>query len=147
MAILLSPSDRAEANCSARDAIPAELLALDLIPVQLQALRRQGSVHREQRGKRATIYKLRFRYQGRQHVKYLGTDEAAALRMQAALRQWQAAKQRRRAQRQLLKRASQMLRTSKQTLTPLLEAEGYHYHGQAIRRRRKSVSRKVVSPA
>jgi hypothetical protein len=89
---------------------------------QLRALRRQGFVATERRGaSRKKIHKLRFRWQGRQQVRYLGTDPGAAAQVRAALERWQSeARRRREAQRA----ARQARQAAKRQLTPLLPERG-----------------------
>jgi hypothetical protein len=101
-----------------------------------EALKRQGSIHRERRGN-TWIYKLRFRRAGKQTVRYLG-GAAAARKFAEVLAAWQAPRRTARRLKQLTQLARRRLRESKKTLTPQLERCGYHYHGLLIRRRRSS---------
>ena len=60
------------------------LAGLQMTALELQALRRQGFVSREQRGKRS-YFKLRFRLLGQQRAKYIGSDPAVARQVQRNL--------------------------------------------------------------
>jgi hypothetical protein len=109
---------------------------LHLEAATIALLERQGFVQAEQRSPSSIVYKLRFRSQGRQHVRYLGTDNALAERVREALKNL---RRRRECESQLSQLAGQVgrrLRSAKGELAPLLHELGYHFHGQAIRRRR-----------
>jgi len=109
------------------------LSRLALSDEELSALTRQGSVLSEKRGGQF-IYRLRFRVDGRQRVRYVSPRDAAALEAELALLQ-----RRVRAHRRVTRLAAlarQLLGQRKSTLAPLLEARGYHFHGHAVRRRR-----------
>ncbi len=112
------------------------LANLPLTDVEHAALVRQGSVSAEPRHRRSTVYKLRFRLDGRQVVKYLGTDPAAAAVVRRELEQLQRAVRTRAASRRLVRSARALLRDNKQMLRPELERAGFHFHGHAVRRRR-----------
>jgi hypothetical protein len=104
---------------------------------QLWALRRQGFVSRECRGAgRKEIYKLRFRWQRRQQVRYLGSDPAVAAQVRAVLIQWQASARRRREAQRAARQARRALRDAKRRLEPRLAETGFAFHGLAIRRTR-----------
>ena len=55
---------------------------------ELRALSRQGFVHSERRGTK-TIFRLRFRVDGRQRVRYVARHDAAAIEAELALLQFQ----------------------------------------------------------
>jgi hypothetical protein len=97
------------------------------------ALARQGTVRSEKRGSK-TVFRLRFRVQGRQCARYVRAADAAALQAELALLQRRVRACRRLARLAAL--ARQLLRERKSALTPLLESQGYHFHGQQIRRAR-----------
>lgn len=119
------------------DATAGLLTGYGLTAEQLCALRRQGFVSRECRGAgRKEIYKLRFRWQGRQQVRYLGTDPGAAAQVRAALEQWQSAARRRREAQRAARQARRTLRAAKRQLAPRLAEAGFAFHGLAIRRTR-----------
>jgi hypothetical protein len=80
-------------------------------------------------------YKLRFRLGGNQHVRYIGNIEMARA-VEAGLLVLQQNVQRRRQLTALARAGSHQLRHAKQVLQPLLEIQGFHFHGQAIRKRR-----------
>lgn len=126
----------------------AGLAHLRLSPADLAALARQGFVTAERRGRR-TYYKLRFRRGGRQQVRYLGSDPARAAAVERALDQLQQARRHELELPRLTAAARRTMRESKQTLAPLLEAEGLRFHGYAIRRprRERSVELQIDSRA
>lgn len=102
------------------------------------ALRSNGFVCSEERSY-CQVYKLRFRVQGRQRVRYLGTVPAVAEAVRLELMKWQ--RRRRAAQRlrQAVQYARQVLRESRQRLEPLVLAAGFKLHGREIRRPRRKV--------
>jgi hypothetical protein len=125
-------------DASAPEAVNRSPLArLELGAAELAALRRQGFVAREMRGKRTTVFKLRFRFGGRQRVRYLGTDPEQAERIQRELSELQSGRRADLALGRLHRAAAQMLRDSKQRLEPWMQQAGLRFHGGAIRRPRK----------
>ena len=112
------------------------LRRLQLPDQALAALRTQGFVPPEPHG-RKRIYKLRFRLDGRQHVRFLGDDEELARTVQEELRVLQRETRNQRQFADLRRRTRRILRQSKSALEGLLEEHGFHYHGQAIRKRRR----------
>ena len=114
--------------------LPA-LADLGLDDEDLDALARQGFVAVERR-REQTYFKLRYRCDGRQRVRYVGgRDRAQAV--QAALEALQSDVRLRRRLVALCQVATRSLRDAKDTLEPLLEARGLHFHGRAIRKRRE----------
>jgi hypothetical protein len=110
------------------------LTKLRLHDADFAALARQGFVAVERRGEQ-TYFKLRFRRDGRQRVRYIGgPDQARAVEAELAVLQTDLRMRRRLAI--LCQLASQSMRNAKQNLEPLLEARGLHFHGRAIRQRR-----------
>jgi hypothetical protein len=106
---------------------------------ELTSLCRQGFISREQRRpEQAPLYKLRYRLEGRQRVRYLGSDPAfiGVIRHELSVIQ-QTAKRHRKMQR-VLRLARRGLRRAKSALAPLLATEDCYYHGFAIRRRRRT---------
>ena len=69
--------------------VPPVLASLHLSPLELTALRRQGSVIRVVRGRTGFAFKLRLRLQGKQVARYIGTDPATAATLAAELSEWQ----------------------------------------------------------
>ena len=108
---------------------------LALSDEELGALTRQGFIRSERRG-RKTIFRLRYRVHGRQHVRYVSPRDAAAL--EAELGSLQRRVRARRRLTGLAALARQVLRHRRSTLAPLLEARGYHFHGHQIRRCRNA---------
>jgi len=103
----------------------------------MESLRTQGFVCAEPRS-RKQIYKLRFRLDSRQHVRFLGDDAEVAREVQAELNTLQREILSRRQFAELRRGLRNVLKQSKVSLQGLLEERGFHYHGQAIRRRRKA---------
>lgn len=100
---------------------------------EYEALKEQGFVSIDRRGKRH-IYKLRFRYEGRQRVRYLGMCEKKAEAIRRELADLQQPHKSRLMIARLSNQACELMRRTKKDLAPLLEAAGYHYHGYEIRR-------------
>jgi len=111
------------------------LAALRLDDSDLEELGRQGFVCREKRGDRV-YHKLRFRRDGRQVVRYVGSAERAAA-VERELSDLQAETTAVRELNTVVKLANKMLRDSKTELEPLLASHGYAFHGMSIRRPRK----------
>jgi hypothetical protein len=111
---------------------------LRLSPADLAALSLRGTVRPEIGYRGFVIYKLRFRVDGKQRVKYLGKDPDFAAAVEAELRELQFERNRRRYRRANRSAAIQSLRTFKRLVEPLLAEAGYHFHGYAIRRRKNT---------
>jgi hypothetical protein len=111
------------------------LSRLELNDEEVRALTKQGFLRCEARGTK-TIYRLRYRVGGRQHARYVSPRDAAALETELEILQRSVRSRRRLAH--LARLARQLLRQRKLTLGPLLEARGYHFHGEEIRQRRKA---------
>lgn len=84
-----------------------------------------------------TIYKLRFRVEGRQRVVYLGTDPARVQRIKCELEELQHRVRTARELRKLSRQAKDAMRASRRQLAPLLEQAGFHFHGIEIRETRR----------
>jgi hypothetical protein len=100
------------------------------------ALARQGFISREIRGSRSAIYKLRFRVDGRQRVRYLGTDASGIRRVQEALHELQEDRRLERALSRRHRDVAQLLRENKRRLAAPVAVAGFRFHGRAIRRPR-----------
>ena len=115
------------------------LAALRLRVGDLEELAEQGFVCEERRGNR-TYYKLRFRRAGKQIVRY-GADRAAIVEAELAMLQTDT-----KVMRELnakVKFANKLIREAKQAIEPVLKANGFVFHGLAIRlprRRKKGVT-------
>src|SRR5688500_2321395 len=114
------------------------LQALGLGPEHLAALKVNGSIAQERRGRRMIVYKLRYRLSGCQRALYLGTDENLVNLIRGELKDLQASRRRGRELLRLEKKALALLRTSKQRLESQLIQAGFRFHGRAIRRPRKA---------
>ena len=111
------------------------LANLGLSAVEQQALSSQGFVASEFRGRGGPYYKLRFRWGGKQVVRYLGSDPQVARAIAQELRVLQRLRQLKKRLRRLAAQARRALRMAKHRLEPLLQERGFHFHGQAIRQR------------
>lgn len=111
------------------------LSRLGLAPDEMEALRSQGFVVSEMR-RGEPVYKLRFRIGARQRVRYLGKDNRLAEEVKAGLHDLQRGRSDQRELAVLARAASRQLAEAKRIMTPLLEEDGFHFHGQAIRQRR-----------
>jgi hypothetical protein len=78
------------------------------------------------------IFRLRFRSRGRQHVRYVRSCDAAALK--AELESLQKAVRARQNLNRVAQEARAVLHERKRSLTPLLEERGYRFHGFKIRK-------------
>ena len=110
------------------------LAALRLTASELALLRRQGFVGCEERGTQ-TVFKLRFRKEGKQQVRCI-PNAAAAARVRAELASLQAGVQAARQLRKFDRQARRALRDAKRNLAPLLADHGLAFHGLAVRRPR-----------
>jgi len=107
---------------------------LGLSPAERAAARKQGFVSAEVRSPQCTVYKLRFRHDGRQRVRYLGVDAAVAERLRQELVELQRPVVLRRQLRALTASIPSAIRRANQLLLPLVEQAGYHFHGRQIRK-------------
>lgn len=113
------------------------LRELGLGEEELAALSQQGFISREDRlTSHSPIYRLRFRIQGRQRTRYLGSDEAFVGQVRDQLALLQAKRQGQRRLQSEIRNGWQSLRKAKGNLEPLLDGRGYHFHGLTVRRRR-----------
>jgi hypothetical protein len=114
------------------------LATLRLNAEQIVALAKQGSVCAEVRSNGRVYYKLRFRWDGRQQVRYLGNVPEFIEQVKAEMERLQQRTRLRRELRQLTRAARQKLRASKSRLGPLLGDAGFRFHGLAVRRPRSA---------
>jgi hypothetical protein len=125
------------ANISPASITGPLLGALGLTEAELAALPRQGFVSPEHRRGRLT-YKLRFRFDGRQRVCFLGDDELRARAVANELQILQRDVRARRELRKVRRATRKLLKASKQQLHGILEKHGFHFRGLAVRRHRAS---------
>jgi hypothetical protein len=111
------------------------LSRLVLSDEEIGALARQGFIRSETRRSK-TIFRLRYRVNGRQRARYVSPRDAAAIEAELALLQ-RLVRARRRLNG-LATLARKVLGHRRSTLAPLVEARGYHFHGHQIRRLRNS---------
>jgi hypothetical protein len=111
------------------------LAELGLGDADLAALAHQGFLALERRQER-TYYKLRFRRDGRQIVRYVGGVEKMAL-VAEELSLLQTARRHQRELNELVAAARKQLRNGKAQLEPALLERGFKFHGLAIRRQRR----------
>jgi hypothetical protein len=107
--------------------------------MELAALRHNGFVSVEPRRQRAIRYKLRFRLNGRQHVRVLGTDPGMAAAVVRALFELQRAKRTDQQLRQLCRSGRAKLREGKRQLAPMLARLGVKFHGHSLRQSRNAI--------
>ena len=115
------------------DEVPVALARLKLGTRKLRALRHQGFVSRERRGG-CWVYRLRFRVDGRQATRYVGTDTEKAAEVQQSLAEWQAKRCLDLELGRLTREAGRELRRAKQQLTEQLARRGFGFHGLGVRR-------------
>jgi hypothetical protein len=112
------------------------LTALGLTDHELTALRQQGFVSRELRAGGRSYAKLRYRFDGRQRAKYLGSNEAFVRQVERELGRLQGNHRLDRLLGCLTREANQVLRSIKPRVEPVLNEQGYEFHGRAVRRPR-----------
>ena len=114
-----------------------QLARLQLSPEVLATVAQQGTVQRETRGPGGSSYfKLRYRLDGKQRVKYLGADLQLATEVAQELESLQRAVRQRRELRSNLKQARRVARQVRRSAAGLLENLGYRFHGGALRKKR-----------
>jgi hypothetical protein len=113
---------------------------LGLIEVEIAGLARQGFVRSEERDGGVRVFKLRFRAEGRQRVKFLGRDAGQAAAIERALAELQATRRNELKLRRLNREAAKVLRESKRVLVPLVTQAGFRFHGLEIRKPRRSAA-------
>lgn len=109
---------------------PEKLLARLVGPENLDALAFQGFVSHSRRANGAFSFKLRFRANGKQRVRYLGSDALYAATIHVALRKWQMWSRRLRAFAQklaLARRLQQQIRRQMAKLIGRREADSVSY--------------------
>ena len=115
------------------------LTGLGLSRADVEGLQRQGFVAPEfrvdQGVRRGPYYKLRWRINGRQRVKYLGRSAAQAEAVASAVAHLQQPRVRERHLARQMAEARRKLTQAKQTMAAALAAEGKYYHGYTSRRR------------
>lgn len=116
--------------------LPPGLSRLRLGPEHLESLRRQGILTEEAGPDGSVCHKLRFRYCGRQIVRYVRRDPALLAQIRRELEELQTAARLNRRLRRLRREVRFRLRAAKARLSPALEERGLSYHGLSIRRKR-----------
>jgi hypothetical protein len=109
------------------------LMQLALTEQELHALTDQGFISSEMRGSRK-VFRLRFRVDGRQHVRCVSAANAPELA--AELAELQARRRTLCIRRKVMIEARRLLRTQRHESDQILDLKGYHRHGGRIRRRR-----------
>ena len=112
------------------------LRLLNLPERELAALRTQGFVSAERR-RQNLVFKLRYRLDGRQHVRFLGDDERRAHAVRDELLLLQHDVQEKRRFTALRIRTTRVLKECKAASQGFLGETGYYFHGLAIRKRRR----------
>ncbi len=103
---------------------------------QLETLKTQGFVHEERRANGTSCFKLRFRFEGKQVVRYLGTDALRAEAVRNALARHQLVHRKLQRLRRDTQLANRMAREAKRNLLPHVEELGYKFHGFDLRAQR-----------
>ena len=109
------------------------LKRLGLTEYQIAALRQQGFVYGDRRHGRSEVFKLRFRIDGRQKVRYLGTSPSEAAKVSMAVKDLQRARGLRHELQRLQKESRAGLKAAKKLLTPVLKSAGYQFYGLSVR--------------
>lgn len=116
------------------------LAGLRLTDADRTALGCQGFVateYRTRHGRRwGPYFRLHWRRDGRQHVRYLGCDATRAQAVRAVLADLHRPQALARELAQLQQRARARLRRIKTLLQPQLDAQGFHLHGYVARQAR-----------
>jgi len=115
---------------------PTGLASLKLTEEDLMMLTRQGFISCETRPGRTPRFKLRFRREGKQVVRYIGCDAGQAKSLREELAELQ---MRRKAERRLsavTRQARHVLRQAKRKLEPTFHEHGLAFHGLTVRRPR-----------
>lgn len=121
------------------------LALLNLTPAEQNALASQGFVAAEYRRGSGPYFKLRFRLQGRQVVRYLGVNPEFAKRVEKEVAELQRPRRQEQQVRRLNDEAHRQLRHWKQTLEPFVTKQGYHFHGFALRKARRPSHKQPVN--
>lgn len=116
------------------------LAVLGFSDEEISALAHQGFISTERRGNGRVYYKLRYRMDGEQRVKYLGKDSEFVERVRRELASLQEDTRARRELGRLVREAKQGIRIAKARLEPLLHEAGFVFHGLSIRRPRSPVT-------
>ena len=107
---------------------------LNITADEMLALRIQVFVSSERRGDNRVIYKLRFRYRGRQHVRFFGRDQKLINRVKKELEGLQSAYRETLCLGAITRIANKELRDLNREFSPMLHRHGLQFHGLAIRR-------------
>lgn len=120
------------------------LESLGLEEEAMEALQHQGFVaeeFRDRAGRRwGPYYKLRWRQDGRQRVRYLGNDTRRVHEIRVALQHWQQVTRLTREVEELFRQSRKALKSLKDALSPQVSAAGKRWHGYQTRRPCKSSS-------
>jgi hypothetical protein len=113
------------------------LAQLRLNQEDLEVLARQGFISCERPGNgRPPRYKLRFRREGKQVVRYISSDTGQVERIRGELATLQRPHQVEQRLSVLTRQARRVLRQAKRQIEPALNEYGFGFHGLAVRRRR-----------
>jgi hypothetical protein len=111
---------------------------IGLRSVDVAALKRSGTITQETRGRGTVIYKLRYRREGRQVVKYLGVDRSFVRHVGEQLALLQVPARRRRRLRRVAAETRSVLHDVRARVRSTLQEAGFTFHGLTIRRSRSS---------
>jgi hypothetical protein len=110
------------------------LASLALGKEHLAALAKQGNLRADHSSPGRRYYKLRFRMNSKQCVRYVGNNPKFVDQVQRELIRLQATTKSRQQLHRLIREANECLRRTKHQLKPLLLLAGRHFHGREIRR-------------
>jgi hypothetical protein len=114
------------------------LARLRLSAEELQGLSTQGFVAAEYRGERGPFFKLRFRLNGRQQVRYIGKDEHLAAQVSRELLTLQSDRRYDLELARLVREARLVLKQTKQTMAADANGLRMPFHGLQIRERSRT---------
>jgi hypothetical protein len=107
--------------------------SLGLREEDFAALAKQGSLRAESSSSGRQYWKLRFRFGGKQQVRYVGNNAEFVDRVRQELMRLQAKERACRRLQSLIREAKRRLRRTKQQLMSLLPSAGRCFHGREIR--------------
>ena len=111
------------------------LMNLGLSRAEVNCLQHQGFVASEYRARHGPYFKLRWRNDGKQRVKYLGHDAELARTVSIALADLQKKKVLERQLARMVLEARKILRKAKKEMVAAMAARGEYFHGYTSRKR------------
>ena len=133
---MVTPTKKIQEQAIAHTGVRFGIEHLGLSSDELIAVKQQGHVAHEVRGRSRIVFKLRYRFDGRQRVRHLGSDPQFAQAVREELQHIRRVKVARRNLRTVMREAKQAIRNSKLQLLPFAAEFGFAFHGFELRRRR-----------